>query len=346
MNAHQKLTAARQRQAEIELAISMLGNKRKEMLLADDRTEPIVSIDKDISDLRALAQIEADRVEGLGEEIKNQQVAAAQRRKQATIDRLEKKLNGTVDLAKELEATIGKSVEIFHRIVKARGEFLPVFARGDSEVAIAVDNFQGAALTGGSIAALVKFELFRQGAQPWGATVPGLQQVPSFPGGVSPGRNLDLTPEKVPSLATAIANASRYAINLMRGGRAPGLLSEQADESRSPAAVKLGELLAKQVELAEDPDREAEYFAVMAEIVPLQSQVDAEREAMQAVAAERQPETRSPDEVKLDQLRRQQVSMVEHGIYSSAEYSDIMRQIAPLAEMIEQARKQGAQANG
>ena len=66
----------------------------------------------------------------------------------------------------------------------------------------------------------------------------------------------------------------------MRDGRAPALLSETPGEPRTPAQVLLAGLLKKQMELAQDPSKEAEYFELIKQSTALQDQVEAERQAL------------------------------------------------------------------
>jgi hypothetical protein len=124
---------------------------------------------------------------------------------------LQKRLEGTVDDARLLEATITRAIDLFHKICKARVETMPVFQLGDSEVAAAVNNHEGAALSASSVAALLSFELYRQGARI--VTVPGQPVVePSWPKPLCPRLDLQLTPEKISSLSSALETATRYAI--------------------------------------------------------------------------------------------------------------------------------------
>jgi hypothetical protein len=280
VNTHQKLTAARERLAGIESEIAALSAKRRARLVAGDSVVQIAAgIDKEVEALEKTVRLEAERIELLEAEVKKQEIAAVIKRKAAQIERMEKKLDGTVELARELEASIAKSISLFHEIVRIRGELLPQFALGDPEVSLAVDNYQGAALSAGSITALLKFELFRQGARVWSYATPLVIPEPSWPAPACPRLDLQGTPEKITPFVTAIGEASRYAISLMKDGRAPGLLSETPGDARSPAQVRLGELLKRQLELASDPAREVEYMALVREIEPLQTQVELEREA-------------------------------------------------------------------
>ena len=190
MNTHQKLTAARERVASIEAEIAALADKRKARLVANDSAAQIAAgIDKQVADLQALAEIERARIEALGEEVRKADVQAVIKRKTAQIERLQKKLEGTVDDARLLEATITRAIDLFHGICKARVETMPVFQLGDSEVAAAVNNHEGAALTASSVAALLSFELYRQGARV--VTIPGAPVTePSWPRPICP--RLDL----------------------------------------------------------------------------------------------------------------------------------------------------------
>jgi hypothetical protein len=279
VNTQQKLTAAQERLIEIECQIAGLRDKRRAKLLANDSAALIVGVDRQIDDFQALARIEADRIEGLAEEIRKQEVAAVIKQKEAKIARIERTLAGSIETARELEQTIGRAIELFHAIVKKRVETLPVFQLGDSEVALATNSHEGAALTASSVAALLSFELFRQGHRV--VTVSDVPVTePSWPKPLCPRMDLQLTPEKIPSLSTALARASRYAVSLMRGGRAPSLLAETPGETRSPAQVKLADLLKRQAELAADPSREAEYMELMKEITTLTDTTEAERQAL------------------------------------------------------------------
>jgi hypothetical protein len=284
-DAQEQLEATNDRLAEIESAIGALIEKRKARLLAGDSAPTIASgIGKEISDLEALGAVERERQAGLAEQVREQEVAAAVERKNQQIARIEKRLGETVALARELESKFAECISLYHAIVKARVEVLPVFDLGDAEVQIATNNHAGAALTADSIASLLAFELYRQGARP--LTVPGTPVLePSWPRPICPRTDQTLTPEAIRPLSASLAAASEYAVTLMRGGRAPALLAERSGDTRSTAQLALNELLKKQMELASDPARESEYLELVKEMALLTDKVEAEREALRGEAA-------------------------------------------------------------
>jgi hypothetical protein len=271
------LGIARSALASIEAQHGELAGKRRAAPLTGASAPEVGKIDAEIERLQHAAQTERDRIEILAEEVRKVEIQAAVKRKGATIDRLEKKLAGTVDMARELEHTIARAIDLFHKICRARVETMPVFALGDSEVAAAVNNIDGAALSASSVTALLSFELFRQGERV--ATTPGVPPTePPWPRPLCPRIDLQLTPDRVRPFSAALEAASTYAVRLMREGRAPALLSSEqvSKDDRTPDQQRLEELLKKQSEQSATPPYDVDP-ALMREIEALTDKLQAER---------------------------------------------------------------------
>ena len=278
-----KLAAAQSALAEIEQKLSELAAKREARLLAGDAAGAITRIDDEIATLRRAEQTERDRITLLNKEAEHQEKLAIARRRAGMIDRVEKKLAAADALADELQAAIGQCDALLRKIVKARSELLPVMQLGDAHVNAAVLNPDGCALAPGAIVALLKFEIYRQGARPFVGGTPGAVVEPSYPGGQSPKLEWSLQPDRITPLAKTLRNASAFTVSLLRGESAPIVLelppepepSVTPEQEQAPAPVsaqtdnKEAKLLARLNDLAADPTREAEYMQVERELAAL-----------------------------------------------------------------------------
>jgi hypothetical protein len=348
-SAAQKIETARQRVAELDGQLADLAGRRRALLLAGAPASEVGKFDLELDRLKREQATEQERIEGLAEEIRAQEVKATIARKNKQIERNAKKLAASLDDAKELEATIGKAIEIFHRICKARSELMPTFRLGDPEVDAALANPEGAALTPSSIATCLAWELFRQGARP--ITVLGAPIVePSWPRPVPPRLEWAATPEKVKPFTDAIARANDYALSLMRDGRAPALLaaSQVGTDVRTEAQVQLAELLKKQMELAQDPERESEYMELIEQVAVLQSRVDAERVAIskEAAATEKaeRPQAGSAAQRRLAELQQKSAKLVYDMQSHTPEYLKVSDELAKVAAEVDAELKSAVAA--
>ena len=140
-------------------------------------------------------------------------------------------------------------------------------------------------MTGQSIATVVQHELYRIGARPFLGGAPGLKVEVNFPGAKCPDHKLMGMPEQVAPLVENLAQATKYASDLMRGRRdtsgplpAPAAASTNGGAEppaiaplASPGTRTLPELLAEQARLAmsSDPADALRYDAIVREISAL-----------------------------------------------------------------------------
>jgi hypothetical protein len=335
------IAIARERIVSLERELINLGARRRSLLMSGAQTEEIAKFDLEHARLKAQVAAEEERIAILNEQIHQQEVQNAIAQKDKQIARLSKKLKQTDELAKELESTIGKAVELFDKLCHERSSLVPMFQAGDHEVVAAINNHQGAVLTPSSISALLSFELYRQCARPTVPGVPKSDEV-SFPlKAINP--NLGGMPEAIKPFSAAIAQASEYTVSLLRTGRAPAIMTEaQASpdgQPRTAAQMHLNELLAKMAALASDPSREPDYLLILKEVALAQDKVELERKAVSQAVADADTADRpkgSPAEQQLDALRRRSVKMVYAQESNAIEYAKLSAQIAVLTAELKQ----------
>lgn len=347
----QKIEAARQRVAELDAQLGDLAGKRRGLLIAGAPADEIARFDGELERLKCEQATEQERIDGLAEIIREQEVKAVIARKEKQIERNAKKLDQTLKDAKELERIVANGIEIFHRICKTRNDLLPQFNLGDPETDMGIRNPDGAAMSPQSIATLLAFELFRQGARP--ITVPGTPIVePSWPKPISPRLEWAATPERVRPLSETLAAANNYALELMRTGRAPALLAaaeqQAAGETRSAAQIHLGELLSRQAALANDTSKEAEYMLLMQQIAIVQDKVEAERAAFTREVASTEAAERTagktPAQIRLGELQMKSAKLVMDQRSHTPEYLKISAELAAVADEVAAELKAGAAA--
>src|SRR5262249_34679699 len=147
---------------------------------------------------------------------------------------------------------------------------------GDSHTAALAANADGCALSSAAIATLVKYELYRIGSRPFVGGHPGAVGQPHFPGGACPRMEWAMTPEKIVPFATAVATASRTAVDAMRNRLDPlAALPPAQTVVAGSAAKKLSELLLQQSRLAADvsPEGEEKYREIVSAIATLQGEI-------------------------------------------------------------------------
>jgi hypothetical protein len=279
-----KLAAARARLNELEGEIAAVAGKRRAGLLAGG---DVTRHDSEIARLEHAARTERDRIGLLDIEVARVASEDVAKRKAAKIAHIQKQLDESDALGEQLETLTSKAIETFHQIVRLRGSAVSIFANGDSEIGVAINNYQGMALTASAVQVLLSHELYRQGARvvlPGGA--PGVQPEPAWPAPRSPSLDLQMTPEKITRLSVALKTASAYTVGLAKDGRAPAILAaEQPGESRSPAQIKLAEVLKQMAEAAASPERESEYLELVKQSATLTDKVELERAALQSNGA-------------------------------------------------------------
>jgi hypothetical protein len=128
---------------------------------------------------------------------------------------------------------------------------------------------------------LLQFEFYRVGARPFLGGRPGEIAEQNFPGAAVPRNEWRGTPDKITPFADALRQASKFAVDMMRGKLDPLAavppVTATTDEPtasgpvRSEQQERIAELLKQQAILAADmsPEGEVKYQAVVAEIAAL-----------------------------------------------------------------------------
>lgn len=258
--------------------LAELHASRNRALLADD----------DVTAMKLAAEIDiqgqsvrsiTDKIELLKAEAEKEAAERRAKERAALIERIETKLKQRDEIGRELGETIQKADGLFRKLFEVAKEIRAAWPW-------AHHDFMPALLAETTIVRAVESEMYRLGARPallGGATRQG---PPSFPGGRSPAIELALQPDKITPLVEALREASRFGSEIMRHGKASGVvpvtmvsLPPQAGgepRERTDAEQRLADLLKKQIELAEDvsPRGDELYAENLAEIVKVQAEID------------------------------------------------------------------------
>jgi len=262
------LEQARATLKQIEGSIAEVTGKRRARLLAGDDASAIAELDQHIEKLKHAAQTERDRTALLEAEVERLAGERRAREHQTLIERNERKF-GERDAAGAKLATAIAEVDRAFRECVAIGRSLDAAWPWPSHDRPAV------MVTPGSLLLALSHELYRIGSRP--QLFGGQDTIDAglhLPGAKSPRIEWIGQPEKVPSLVAVLADATRYASEIMRGGTVavqPSAAASQANGSPTNGAQpnRLAELLKRQNELAADPARENEYMQVVQEIAEL-----------------------------------------------------------------------------
>jgi hypothetical protein len=182
---------------------------------------------------------------------------------------LEKRDQAGAELAEHLAA----ADKAFRRVLELGNAVAAgwPFSGSDQQVAVLAAN---------RVVQAVQLELWRIGGRPFTGGGPGKPD-PSFPGGRCDDHRLRGQVDRLPTLAQALAVATNYAVEIMKGQRpsTPALAigTQVSERILTDAEVKLGALLKEQAALANDvtPEGERKYAAVVAEIATAQAEIDA-----------------------------------------------------------------------
>ena len=248
--------------------------RRKARLLAGDTAAAIAKLDGELELLRQAAGTENDRIRLLEVEAAKEGREALAKKRAGLIDKFAKTLAESDALADLMQSDLAKVEQTFRRIIKLREQALAMWPSGDSHSAAVARTPEGAAMSAGAIATLVKYELFRIGARPYAGGEMGARVEVEFPGGASPRLDWLMLPERVVPLATALKAASEFAVATMRDRLDPLKalpLPPMAHVAGTSNEQKLSRLLQEQSRLAADisPEGEAKYHAIVAEIAAL-----------------------------------------------------------------------------
>jgi len=282
--ASSRLEAAQAALDEANHQLANLETKRNALLLKDDDAAA-AKLANEIKQQRELADGYADKIKLLQAEAEREANARRTREQEALIGRVEKKFAERDRIGAELADLIPQLNTRFRRMIELGREIAAAWPWpvGDAlSLAIGRDQITNA----------ISHELFRQTATPMlgggmdvGRPNAGLR----FPGSKSPSFAEINLPESVMPLTDVLRLASEHGSNVMRGRTTvaavsvPGPTNGHASERpRSPATIRLAELLKRQAELAALPTMTASddmaYAEVVQQISIAQSELEAEKQ--------------------------------------------------------------------
>jgi hypothetical protein len=278
--AETRLADARAAQAEAVRRVAEVGAARSKAILDEDDAAAR-KLDAELEELQRDARIAAERVRLLEEEAQREEADAVVKRRADLTVRFEKKLAEADAEAAELQELIAQAEKKFRKIITLRTDARAAWPIGDSHANAAAGTAEGAALSGGAVAKLLQFEFYRIGARPFLGGRPGEIKEQDWPGAVCPKNEWRGMPDKIMPFADALRQASRFAVDMMRGKLDPLTavppVTATTDEPtasgpvRSEQQERIAELLKQQAILAADmsPEGEVKYQAVVAEIAAL-----------------------------------------------------------------------------
>jgi hypothetical protein len=275
------LAEVREQAVDTAAKLTTLRSKRQAALLADNAAA-LDTIDSEIAALEKAASRQAERIQLLEEQARQQEAEEIARKRVALIAQFAKTLDLADTKGEELQATLEKADRLFREVVKLRQEARIMWPAGTSHTNSAANTAEGAALSGGAVIQLLRYEICRVGSRPTLGGRPGEVKEPDFPGGLNP-RPLDWagTPDRITPLGAALRQASAFAVDMMKTqldpiqALAPGQAVAPAEgDPRSAMEHRLAELLVQQNRLAADtsPEGEAAYLAVVSELERLSAE--------------------------------------------------------------------------
>jgi hypothetical protein len=278
--AETRLADARAAQAEAVGRVAQVAAARSKAILDED-DGAARKLDAELEELQRDARIAGERVRLLEAEALREEADAVVKRRADLTVRFEKKLAEADREADELQNLVAAAEKKFRRIITLRSDARAAWPIGDSHANAAAGTAEGAALSGGAVAKLLQFEFYRIGARPFLGGRPGEIKEQDWPGAVCPKNEWRGMPEKIMPFADALRQASRFAVDMMRGKLDPLAalppVTATTDEPtasgpvRSEQQERIAELLKQQAILAADmsPEGEVKYQAVVAEIAAL-----------------------------------------------------------------------------
>jgi hypothetical protein len=225
------LEEERQALAATNTRIEAISRSREEQLLTGDE-DAIDRLDMELGTLGRLAKRHGDRVRLLEIAAKQEEAERVAKRKRELIERIERKLAASNDVAVEIQNLVGQLDKAFQKLVALRLDCAAAWP-------FDTNALNACALTGASVQNFLRHELYRQGARPF---VGGHEFAPmevSLPGGRAPDV-LTRQPELVTPLVEVLRAASDHASQIMRGAIVAAPAVEAIIESASeppPAAL-------------------------------------------------------------------------------------------------------------
>jgi hypothetical protein len=181
--AQAALTAAEGRISELEI-------DRLTALRESDAIEPVAEIDRQIADLRKAAATYTDRVAVLKAALREQQAEETERRRQAAIAEIEKRLAGQVELAREVEAAVRHLGQKWNKLLQWRSAILSGWP----------DNLARPVASDFENVGPLRREL---GNALFSASNPSWDRIPSIPGPVAPYAVEGLSPKGISGYVAA-----------------------------------------------------------------------------------------------------------------------------------------------
>src|SRR5262249_12929807 len=223
-------------------------------------------------ELRRLQTVGREKIRLLEVERDRAENDRRDKEKETKIARLEATLAERDKAGAELQELVGKAEAAFRRLIELSASVAPAWAWN-------APDFAAGLLTGQALQGALSTELFRVGAKP--RLLGGREEKfePDFPGGRCPDHRLLGLPKQLPSLASQLAEASRYLSDMMHGRRTnagPVASPAQATNGNGirtepPPTGEKAALLVRLNELSPDTTEagEAEYQKASAQLAAL-----------------------------------------------------------------------------
>jgi hypothetical protein len=278
-SATNRLEAAQAAIAETNRKLAELSERRNAALLKDDDSTAI-KLGAEIDALHQAARAHGDKVRLLREEAQREEQARRVKERAALIGRIEVKLDLRDRAMQDVVAAIKQLATASERAIKINREIVAAWNWHAHDLPPAL-------LSPPAVMAAISHESYRLSykARRYGGfddrnPDAGL----SLPGSRCPGfQNLE-QPERIRPLLDVVRDASEFARQFMRTGKSsstveavsvPVTNGQGEAPPRSEAEQRLGALLKKQAELAEDvtPQGEVEYQKIVSEIVRVQDEI-------------------------------------------------------------------------
>jgi hypothetical protein len=269
------LAEAQQELLDTNAKLSDTGRRRDQLLLANDAAG-LDAVEVELANLQKASVRQADRIRLLEAEAERETNERRVKERQGLIGRIEENLAERDAAGRRLQNTLSKAEREFRELIRLSEAAAAAWPWPPSDLIPML-------MSGATIARAVSHQLYKCGARPPLLGRPNELIEAPFPGGVCPDHRLRGLVDQIPSLTDVLADGSRMASRIMRGGPVPATTpaasppaasgnGETHDPVRTPDQAKLAALLKKQAALAEDitPAGEAAYQAVVAEIAALQ----------------------------------------------------------------------------
>jgi hypothetical protein len=271
-----RIESAQAALAEANRLIAELTEQRNGALLRDD-TGAAIELGAKVAQLKLAARAHEDKITLLREQAAEEERARKAKEREAQIERIsaqiderDKALQEVATAIKQLATASERAIELNREVVSA-WTWLP-------------HDLPPALLTPSAIMSSIGHEFFRTSYHP--RRYGGMDLDPlaglSLPGSRSPRFEWAEHPERVRPLVDVVRDASAFAKEFLRTGKgSAGVVAPHGEPvQRTDAEVRLGSLLKRQAELAEDmsPQGEISYRAVVEQIAQVQAEITATKQ--------------------------------------------------------------------